>query len=141
MSSTTLRILLAGILLVHGIGHVLGIMAAMQLTNVKGWSSKSWLLTRIIGEPASRIISFLLFLTAMIGFIGAALALMGWLLPHEWWRPLSAVSAVTSLIALGLFWNAFPSFFPNKIGAITVDVAVLVGLLILDWPTEAAIGY
>ena len=37
--------------------------------------------------------------------------------------------------------SAFPSFFPNKIGAIVVNVAVLVTLLWLEWPTESAIGY
>jgi hypothetical protein len=141
MSSTTLRLIIAGILFIHGIGHVLGIMAALNLSNVKGWSSRSWLLTGLIGEKASRVISFLLFLAALVGFVGAALALMGWLLPHEWWRSLSVISAAISLVALGLFWNAFPSLFPNKIGAIAVDIAVLVGLLLLDWPTEAAVGY
>jgi len=141
MSSTTLRLIIAAILFVHGIGHVLGVMAALQLSNVENWSSRSWLLTGLIGETASRVISFLLFLAALLGFIGAALALMGWLLPHDWWRPLSVSSAVISLIALGLFWNAFPSLFPNKIGAIAVDIAVLVGLLWLEWPTDAAIGY
>jgi hypothetical protein len=116
-------------------------MAAMNLSKLEGWSSRSWLLTGLIGETASRVISFLLFLAALVGFIGAALALMGWLLPHEWWRSLSVVSAAISLVSLGLFWNAFPSFFPNKIGAIAVDIAVLVGLLWLEWPTEMAIGY
>lgn len=37
--------------------------------------------------------------------------------------------------------GAFPTLFPNKIGNIAVDIAVLVGLLWLEWPTEAAIGY
>ena len=141
MSSTTLRLIIAAILFVHGIGHVLGIMAALNLSNLEGWSSRSWLLTGLIGETASRVISFLLFLAALVGFVGAGLALMGWLLPHEWWRPLSVVSAAISLVALGLFWNAFPSLFPNKIGAIAVDIAVLVGLLWLEWPTEVALGY
>ena len=141
MSSTTLRLIVAAILFIHGIGHVLGIMASLQLSNTESWSSRSWLLTDLIGDTASRLISFVLFLAALIGFVGAVLALMGWLLPHEWWRPLSAISAAISLVALGLFWNAFPSLFPNKIGAIAVDIAVLVGLLWLEWPTEAAIGY
>ncbi|MGB3717258.1 MAG: hypothetical protein WA996_22780 [Candidatus Promineifilaceae bacterium] len=141
MSETTLRYLIAAILSVHGIGHVTGILAALQLSTLDSWTSRSWLLTGLIGDTASRVISFVLFLAALIGFVGAALALLGWLLPHEWWRSLSIVSALISLAALGLFWNAFPSFFPNKIGAIAVDIAVLVGLLWLEWPSEGAIGY
>jgi hypothetical protein len=42
---------------------------------------------------------------------------------------------------LALFWNSFASLFPNKIGAIAVNIAVLVCLLWLNWPTEADIGY
>jgi hypothetical protein len=141
MSGTTLRLIIAAVLFVHGIGHVLGIMAALQSNPSENWSSRSWLLTGLIGDTASRVISFVLFLGALIGFIGAALALMDWLLPHEWWRSMSVISAVISLLALGLFWKAFPSFFPNKIGAIVVNVAVLVTLLWLEWPTETAIGY
>ena len=41
-----------------------------------------------------------------------------------------------SLVTLTLFWNAFPALLPNKIGAIAVNVAVMVGVLIADWPTE-----
>jgi hypothetical protein len=31
--------------------------------------------------------------------------------------------------------------FPNKIGAIAVNVTILVGLLMANWPTEAQLGY
>jgi hypothetical protein len=61
--------------------------------------------------------------------------------PHEWWRTLAIVSAVVSLVALALFWNAFIYLFPHKVGAIAVNVAVLVGLLWANWPSEADIGY
>ena len=141
MSSETLRLIVAGVLLVHGIGHILGVLAALGFSTMEKWSSQSWLLTGLLGETVSRVICFVMFLVAMVGFIVAALALMGWLFPHEWWRPLSAISAVLSLLGLALFWNAFPSLVPNKIGAIVVNIAVLVGLLVDDWPTEAAIGF
>jgi hypothetical protein len=31
--------------------------------------------------------------------------------------------------------------FPHKVGAIGVSVAVLVGLLWANWPSEAVLGY
>jgi fumarate reductase subunit C len=71
----------------------------------------------------------------------AALGIMGWLVPHDAWRTLALVSAVISLVALALFWNAFVSFIPNKVGAIGVNVATLVCLLALNWPTEADLGF
>jgi hypothetical protein len=141
MSGTTLRIIIALVFLVHGVGHVMGIMPAVGLSSVKGWSSRSWLLTPLLGDTIARIISIVLFAAALVGFLAAALGLMGWLVPHDSWRTLAIASAVISLIALALFWNAFVSFIPNKLGAIAVDVATLVCLLVLNWPSEADIGF
>jgi hypothetical protein len=141
MSGTTLRIIIALVFFVHGVGHFMGIMPALGLSSVKGWSSHSWLLTPLLGEAASRIISIILFAAALVGFLAAALGLMGWLVPHDSWRTLAIVSAVISLIALALFWNAFVSLIPNKLGAIAVDVATLVCLLGLNWPSEADLGF
>ncbi len=66
---------------------------------------------------------------------------MNWLVPHDMWRPLALWSSVISLIAIFLFWNAFVTLFPNKIGAIAVDVATMMALIWASWPTEAQIGY
>ena len=149
MSPTILSIIIAGVLAFHGVGHAMGIIPALQIPFfqnqagawAKNWSSHSWLLTPLLGDTAGRIISIILFAVPLIGFLGAALGLMGWLVPHEWWRTLAIVSAVISLVALALFWNAFIYLFPHKVGAIAVNVAVLVGLLWANWPSEADIGY
>jgi hypothetical protein len=137
----TLRIIIAAVLFIHGIGHFMGIMPALQIVDIKGWNSHSWLLTPLIGETASRILSAILFLAALAGFMLATLALLGWLVPQGWWRTLAVVSAIVSLVAVVLFWNAFVALVPNKVGALGVDIAVLVCLLILNWPSEADIGY
>lgn len=141
MSSTTLRLIIALVLFVHGIGHVMGIMPMVGLSTIETWNARSWLLTSLLGDTITRVIGFILFAAAMIGFIGAALGLMDWLVPHEWWRMLATISAMISLVAIALFWNAFVTFFPNKLGAIAVNAAVLIGLLIAGWPTEAQLGY
>ncbi|MBN1991412.1 MAG: hypothetical protein JW953_01820 [Anaerolineae bacterium] len=149
MSPTILRILIAGVLAFHGVGHAMGIIPALQLPFFEGqtgawaknWSSRSWLLTPLLGEATSRFLSIILFAVPLIGFIAAALGLMGWLVPYEWWRLLAIVSAVISLVALALFWKAFIYLFPHKVGAIAVNVAVLVCLFWANWPSEADIGY
>jgi hypothetical protein len=141
MSGVTLRALIAVVLFIHGIGHVMGLLPAFGLSTVEGWNSRSWLLTPILGETISRILSIILFLVALVGFVASALALLGWVVPHDWWRTLAVVSAVISIVTIVLFWNAFVSFFPNKVGALGVDIAVLVCLLVLNWPTEALLGY
>ena len=141
MSPTTLRIIIGLVLLVHGIGHIMAFLPALNITSTDNWHHRSWLLTPLIGDTASRVISIILFGAALLGFIAAGLGLFSWLVPHELWRSLAVYSAVISLAALALFWNSFVSFFPNKIGAIAVNIAVLVCLLWLNWPTEADIGY
>jgi hypothetical protein len=141
MSVTTLGIIIALVLFIHGIGHVMALIPILGLGATETWNAQSWLLTGLIGDTISRGIGFILFGAALVGFVGAALGLMDWLFPHDWWRTLAIVSAVISLIAIALFWNAFVTLFPNKIGALAVDVAVLIGLLVVNWPTEAQLGY
>jgi hypothetical protein len=136
-----LQIIIALVLFVHGIGHVMGIMAMAGLSTIETWNARSWLLTGILGDTVSRVIGFLLFAVALIGFVGAALAVMDWLVPHEWWQTLVLFSSIVSLAAIALYWNAFVALFPNKIGVIAVDAAVLLGLLVFNWPTEAQLGF
>jgi hypothetical protein len=149
MSGTVLRAIIAFVFAFHGVGHAMGIIPALGIVNVKGasqgwlknWSSHSWLLTNLLGNTASRILCITLYGAALIGFLGAALALLGWGVPHDWWRTLAVVSAVASLVALLLFSNALIFLFPHKVGALAVNVATLVCLLVLNWPAEAALGF
>jgi hypothetical protein len=127
--------LIAIVFFVHGIGHIMCIMPALGLDASPTWNSYSWLLTNLIGQGAANVVGIVIWLAAVVGFLLAALALLSWGLPHAWWRPLAVVSAVISLIGVVLFWNAFATWF-NKAGAITVDLAVLIGLLFLRWPAE-----
>jgi hypothetical protein len=127
--------IIAIVFFIHGIGHIMCVMPALGLDASPGWNSYSWLLSGLIGQPATNGAAILIWLAAIVGFLLAGLALLGWGVPHAWWRPLAVVSAVVSLIGVVLFWNAFATWF-NKVGAITVDLAVLIGLLVLQWPAE-----
>ena len=141
MSGTTLRAIIAIVLLGHGVGHVMGIIPAVREVNVGSWSCRSWLLTDLLGDGPSRVVCIILYGAAFVGFIAAALGLLGWVVPHESWRTLAIASAVISLVAVVLYWNALVILFPSKVGAIGVDIAVLVCLIALNWPTEADIGF
>lgn len=149
MSGTVLRAIIALVFAFHGVGHAMGIIPALGIVKgqgpsqgwLKNWSSHSWLLTNLLGEPVSRILCAVLYGAALIGFLGAALALLGWGIPHDWWRTLAVISAVTSLVALTLFWNALIFLFPHKVGALAANIATLVCLLGLNWPTEANLGF
>jgi hypothetical protein len=148
MTGTTIRTIIALILIVHGVGHLMGVIPALRLFGTesgtgpewfKNWSSDSWILTDILGGGVSRVICFIIFMAAFIGFISAGLGLLGWLIPHEGWRVLAVISAVVSLVAIILYWNAFIYLFPHKVGAFAVNIAVLICLLLANWPREADI--
>jgi hypothetical protein len=129
MSASTIRIITGLVLIVHGIGHAMALFPALNISSTEKWHYRSWLLTGLLGDTVSRVLVIVLFGAAMIGFIAAGLGLFDWLVPHSAWQKLAVVSAVISLVALALFWNSFVAFFPNKIGAIVVNIATLWALL------------
>ena len=130
------RILIAAVLILHGFGHVMGVFPVFGLFKEQGLSSRSWLLTNLLGEPFTSWLSLLFWLAALLGFVGAGLGVLNWLVPYEWWRAMAVVGAIASLMGLSLYWRAFFTNF-NKLSAIGVDLIVLVTLLWLQWPTDA----
>ena len=130
------RLVIAIVFIMHGVGHVMGVFSVFGLFTGQGLSSRSWLLTGILGDSAASWFSLLLWTAALLGFVGAGFGLLGWLVPEPWWQPLAIGAAVISLLGLLLYWHAFFTLM-NKMGAIGVDLAVLVALLWLHWPVEA----
>ena len=125
MSTSTLRIITGLVLIIHGIGHFMALVPALNLFSSESWHYRSWLLGGVLNDTVSRVLVIVLFGAAMIGFIAAGLGVFGWLVPNDMWGKLALVSAIISLVALALFWNAFAALFPNKIGAIAVNIATL----------------
>ena len=140
MTGSTLRILIAVILIAHGVGHWMGIATALGAISSDSWNARSWFFTRVLGDSAARGIALVLWAAAFIGFIAAGLALFNQLVPPHWWRSLAVVSAAVSMIAIIFYWNSFAAIF-NKAGAVAVNIAALVGLLWLNWPSKTDIGF
>ena len=134
-----LRVFIAAVLILHGLGHVMGIFPVFGLFREQGLSSRSWLLTGLLGEPFTSWFGLLFWLAALLSFVGAGLGLLNWLVPYEWWRAMAVVGAIASLLGLSLYWHAFFTDF-NKLSAIGVDLIVLVALLWLQWPTDVLLG-
>ncbi len=133
MNPTTIRWIVFGVLLVHGIGHFQGVMAGLGISSTETWHGRSWLLSKWIGESASRMVGLVIYLACTIGFLMAALGVMGWLVPEDWWRTLALVFAIVSFGGLFFYWHSLVALF-NKLGAIGINLAVLVALLFLNWP-------
>jgi hypothetical protein len=140
MSPKTLGIIIAILLFVHAIGHIQGIIVSSGLIKSETWHVRSWLFDSLLGERGSRTLALILFVVIVLGFLATAFSFLGIGLPHNIWRTLAIIFAIPSVLSLMAYWNAFAMFF-NKVGAIGVDGWILIGLLIMNWPSETALGY
>lgn len=127
MSNQTIRVLIAGALFVHGVGHLLGFWMP----------ARSWLLPNV-SESTLRIISGIIWILSAVGFLASTIAFWGIIVPGEWWRQLAVIFSIVSLVGLVLFFGTWPKF--NTIGAFAMNIVILVTQLWLHWPPEAMFG-
>lgn len=142
MSADTARGLIFGALMIHGLGHG-GAFGALMWISMRpgdptgGWhAARSWMLPALPAAAATAVASGF-WIVSMVGFVAAALSFWGIVLPTDWWRVIALASAVVSLTGIILFFGTWPPF--NTIAALAVNAAVLVSLLWLGWPADAAI--
>jgi hypothetical protein len=140
MSPKTLRTIIAIFLFVHAIGHVQGVIASLGVIKSESWHARSWLFDSLLGEKGSRILALILMVVCVLGFLATAFAFLGVGIPHDLWRTLAIIFAIPSTLSLIFYWNAFSQLF-NKVGAIGVNGWILIGLLIMNWPSEAELGF
>ncbi|HEX8939804.1 MAG TPA: hypothetical protein VF763_06535 [Candidatus Limnocylindrales bacterium] len=143
MSDQTIKLIAAGVLLLHGLGHggALGALAWIRLrpgTPTGAWhAAQSWLVPSLPADTATAIASAL-WVTSLAGFVIAAMSFWGVLVPDGVWRPLAVGSAVVSIAGIGLFFGTWPMF--NTLAALAVNVVVLVAVLWLHWSPAAPLG-
>lgn len=139
MTPKTIRTIIAILLFVHAIGHLQGIVASLGIVKMENWHIRSWLFDGLLGEKGSHTLAIILFAVCALGFLATAFSFLNIGLPHDIWRTLAIVFAFPSVLILVAYWNAYAMFF-NKIGAIGVNGWILIGLMVLHWPTEAELG-
>lgn len=129
------RTIVALVIGAHGVGHLIGVVGGLRPGGMSwGGSSESWLLSPALGRLTG-VVEAGLFAISTIGWVAAATLLLG---GNEAWRSVAIGSAVVSLVAIGLFPSQLQ--LGSTVGAVAVNLAALVGLLLLDWPSRAAIG-
>ena len=125
------RIVIGLVLLAHGIGHSIGLLGMFKVATVNpAWNGDSWILSGSAGPTITQAIGVVLWTVSMVGFAALAGIVFGWL-PESWWVPLAVVSSIASLAGVLFFPVAFPTF--STIGAVAVDVAVLVAVIWYHW--------
>ena len=135
MSTQTIKLIIVGVLFLHGIAH-LGALAALLVNwrghDTDGWlPARSWLFPSLAPAGALTVASAFWVLSA-IGFVAAALSFWDLLVPGHLWRQLAVASSIASGSGILLFLGTWPVF--NTTAALGVNIAVLVALLWLNWP-------
>lgn len=122
-----LRLIVAIILVMHGLGHVMGFSAAWTPAKM-GLSDRPWIFSPgiTIDTPVGQAFG-LLWLVAMVGFVASGLGL---LFSQGWWPQLAIASAVVSLVAVLPWWETVPP--GARYGAVLADLLVL-ALLLGPW--------
>lgn len=142
MSDPMLKLLIGGVLLVHGLGHGGALGALLWIRYRPGSSTgdwdpaRTWLMPSLPGETATTLASAF-WIAALVGFVMAALSFWGLLLPVGVWQSVAVGSAVVSLLGIVLFLGTWPLF--NTAAALAVNVAVLVAVWI-RWPPQTVFG-
>ena len=120
MNAKTLRTIIFFALLVHGIGHIQGVVGALGVKFKESSSSVSWLL-RGLGVKTNTALCLILYLaTAILGIL-TALSLKEILFAQGSWPLLALLTAILSTICLVLFPRALAMFF-NYAGAVGVNL-------------------
>jgi UPF0716 family protein affecting phage T7 exclusion len=133
MDAGIARLIVAGIIGAHGIGHVLGWLPALGVVRFEGTAVDSWLISGVAGDGGSRLVAAVLFLVPTVGFVAAAIGL---LTGQPWWRQAAVGSAAVSLAGTALYPHAFPA--GSTVGSVVVNVAILGGVLVLGWGADGA---
>jgi len=143
MSTNTLKLLIAGFLLLHGLGHIGAFVAIVGNWSVRGTSTGAWLPARSWLLPAltpqtAKVIASIFWILSLLGFVAAAMSFWGILLPGELWRQLALVTSVISALGIILFLGNWPTF--NTVAALAANLVVLVTQLWTHWPPQSMFG-
>ena len=139
----TIKLIAAGVLLAHGLAHggALGALAWIRLrpgTPTGDWlAARSWLIPSLPADTATTFASAF-WIVSLVGFVVAAMSFWGLIVPAGVWRPLAVAAALVSATGIVMFLGTWPMF--NTLAALGVNVAVLVAVLWLRWPSEAILG-
>lgn len=133
MSPRSVKLIAFLFLLVHGVGHLQGVVSSSGIKYRSSSSNISWLL-KGVAEKWNRLICLILYLAAAVLGIFAALGLRGVLGSESGWASYALTAAVFSTLGLAIFPKALTMFF-NKLGAIAVNLIIFYSILFNgNWP-------
>jgi hypothetical protein len=149
MPSETLRLIIAGSLLLHAIAHALALLALLAgglgLRKGNAVSSRSGQFLRLTPRAGS-VIGFVIWAVSTTGFLAASAGFWGTLAMGETWRTIAVASSCVSTLGIIVRGGTWPGAASagrsalNTLVAITMNIAILVALVGLRWPPQAMFG-
>lgn len=126
--SPWLRTLIGIAIAMHGIGHILFLIPALKIADW-GQSTRSWLLTGLLGDGLTRALAAVLWLAVLLAY---AAGIFGFFTHAAWWQPVLIGASLASAVGLLLLWvNSAPA---PVISALIFDLALVSTLLIFRYP-------
>ena len=135
MTTKSIKLIAFIVLLVHGIGHFQGVVAAFGVKINKKNPTQSWLLKNQ-SEQTNKTLCLILFLVTGIAGILTALSFKDILLAETLWQTLAVINAFLSTACLVVFPNGFAMFF-NHVGAIAVNLIIYYSILLQQYVPAA----
>jgi hypothetical protein len=130
-----LKLVLAVVVLAHGVGHLLFLGPSLRVVDWAGQTSHSWLLTGALGDGPTRAIASIIWIATIVLFVAGV---CGYLLGTPWWQGATVAGAIVSIVGIVLFWDGLAS--SSAAFALVFDAVVLVTLLLARWPAAETVG-
>lgn len=122
---------LAGIFLIlHGFVHLWYLVLAFGFVEYKpdmGWTGRSWIFSRIMGDSLIRSLAGVLFAIAALAFIISGIVFLA---KSPWAQPMLLSSAILSSLIILFFWDGSMEYIVQK-GVIGLLLNIVVILLVV----------
>jgi hypothetical protein len=126
------RFLIGAFFVLHGLVHMWYVVLSQGLVEFEvemGWTGESWLMTRLLGDAATRSVASVLYALSTVGFVAGGI---GMLARQGWWRPVAVASAALSGATVILLWDGgLDSIVQKGLAGLLIDVGILAVLLVL----------
>jgi hypothetical protein len=106
MEVSTMKNVIVALLVVHGLIHSLGFAEAWGLAELEGASAAPTNLVSLEAGSAGVKILGLIWLVALVAFLGAALLLLA---GNPTWRSIALVASLISMVPIALWWQDSPA--------------------------------
>lgn len=126
------RILVGIFMTLHGLVHLWYFTLSRGLVAFRpemGWSGRSWLLSKRLGDKTTRTLASALYILATIGFVVGGI---GIITQQEWWYAAIIGSAVFSTVVIVLLWDGDTRLLVQKgLVGLLINAVTILALLVL----------